>query len=234
MQGFDQSRDHILPTFGATSYTVTREGIETMPQGDNQSIDKSVLQFPGVNYDFAVSTPNFHVRGEYANVQTRTLRGGPAGRRLALGPVIDTSIIGSISLLTGTLPAHYGGRTAGVLDITTRSFSAPSGDVSIYGGSRQTVTPSFDYGGSVGNTQYFFAGRGNWNNLGIENPTSSLNALHDHTDQGKFFAYVSTLLNDSTRLSFISGAAYSALQIPNNPNQMALGDFGPPPTTHRC
>jgi outer membrane receptor protein involved in Fe transport len=38
---------------------------------------------------------------------------------------------------------------------------------------------------------------------------------------------VSTLLNDSTRLSIISGAAYSALQIPNNPNQVPLGDFGP-------
>ena len=31
MQGFDQSRDHILPKFGATSYTVPREAIETMP-----------------------------------------------------------------------------------------------------------------------------------------------------------------------------------------------------------
>jgi outer membrane receptor protein involved in Fe transport len=225
MQGFDQSRDHLLPKFGATSYTVTREAIETMPQGDNQSIDKLVLQFPGVNYDSAASNPNFHVRGEYANVQTR-LNGVvlPEGVS-ALGPVIDTSIIGSISLLTGTLPAQYGGRTAGVLDITTRSFSAPSGDVSIYGGSRQTIQPSFDYGGSVGNTQYFFAGRGNWNNLGIENTTSSINALHDHTDQGKFFAYVSTLLNDTTRLSIISGAAYSAFQIPNNPGQTPLGDF---------
>jgi outer membrane receptor protein involved in Fe transport len=225
MEGFDQSRNHILPNFGATSYTVTREGIETMPQGDNQSIDKLILQFPGVNYDSAVSNPNFHVRSEYANVQTR-LNGVvlPEGVS-ALGPVIDTSIIGSISLLTGTLPAQYGGRTAGVLDITTRSFSAPSGDVSIYGGSRQTITPSFDYGGSVGNTQYFFAGRGNWNNLGIENTTSSINALHDHTDQGKFFAYVSTLLNDTTRFSVISGAAYSTFQIPNNPGQTPLGDF---------
>jgi hypothetical protein len=227
MQGFDQSRDHILPKFGATSYTVDRAAIESMPQGDNQSIDKLVLQFPGVNYDSAVSNPNFHVRGEYANVQTR-LNGVvlPEGVS-ALGPTIDTSIIGSISLLTGTLPAQYGGRTAGVLDITTRSYSVPSGDVSIYGGSRQTIQPNFDYGGSVGDTQYFFAGRGNWNNLGIENPTSSINAVHDHTDQGKFFAYVSSLLNDSTRLSIISGAAYSTFQIPNNPNQMPLGDFGP-------
>ena len=227
MQGFDQSRDHILPKFGATSYSVDRAAIETMPQGDNQSIDKLILQFPGVNYDSAASNPNFHVRSEYANVQTR-LNGVilPEGVS-ALGPVIDTSIIANLSLLTGTLPAQYGGRTAGVLDITTRSFSAPSGDIAIYGGSRQTIQPNFDYGGSVGNTQYFFAGRGNWNNLGIENPTSTLNALHDHTDQGKFFAYVSTLLNDTTRLSIISGAAYSTFQIPNNPNQVPLGDFGP-------
>jgi outer membrane receptor protein involved in Fe transport len=36
------------------------------------------------------------------------------------------------------------------------------------------------------------------------------------------------LLNDSTRLSVISGAAYSTYQIPNNPNQVPLGDFGSP------
>src|ERR1700733_7252612 len=227
MQGFDQSRDHLLPKLGASIYTINRTAIETMPQGDNNPIDKLVLQLPGVNYDSAASNPNFHVRGEYANVQTRinglVLPEGVSG----LGPVIDTNFIGSISLLTGTLPAQYGGRTAGILDITTRTFAAPSGDISIYGGSQQTITASFDYGGSIGNTQYFFAGRGNWNNLGIENPTSSINPLHDHTDQGKFFAYVSTLLNDSTRLSIISGAAYSTFQIPNNPNQMPLGDFGP-------
>jgi outer membrane receptor protein involved in Fe transport len=225
MQGFDQSRDHVLTKLGASTYTIDRAAIETMPQGDNTAVDKLILQFPGVNYDSAVSNPSFHVRGEYANVQTRinglVLPEGVSG----LGPVIDTNFIGSLSLLTGTLPAQYGLRTAGVLDITSRAFSTPGGNVSIYGGSQSTITPSFDYGGSVGDTQYFFSGRGNWNNLGIENPTSSVNAIHDHTDQGKFFAYVSTLLNDSTRLSVISGASYSTFQIPNNPNQTPLGDF---------
>jgi outer membrane receptor protein involved in Fe transport len=227
MQGFDQSRDHLSPKLGASSYTIDRAAILASPQGDNTPVDKLVLQLPGVNYDSAASNPNFHVRGEYANVQTRinglVLPEGVSG----LGPVIDTNFIGSLSLLTGTLPAQYGGRTAGILDITSRAFSTPGGSISIYGGSNSTFTPSFDYGGSVGDTQYFFSGRGNWNNLGIENPTSTVNALHDHTDQGKFFAYVSTLLNDSTRLSVISGAAYSTFQIPNNPNQMPLGDFGP-------
>ena len=225
MQGFDQSRDHVLTKLGASTYTIDRNTIETMPQGDNTPVDKLVLQLPGVNYDSAASNPNFHVRGEYANVQTRinglVLPEGVSG----LGPVIDTNFIGSLSLLTGTLPAQYGLRTAGVLDITSRAFSTPGGSVSIYGGSQSTITPSFDYGGSVGDTQYFFSGRGNWNNLGIENPTSSVNALHDHTDQGKFFAYVSTLLNEQTRLSVISGASYSTFQIPNNPNQMPIGNF---------
>jgi outer membrane receptor protein involved in Fe transport len=227
MQGFDQSREHVLTKLGVSSYTIDRTAIEAMPQGDNTPVDKLVLQMPGVNYDSAVSNPNFHVRGEYANVQTRinglVLPEGVSG----LGPVIDTNFIGSLSLLTGTLPAQYGLRTAGVLDITSRAFSTPGGSVSLYGGSHGTITPSFDYGGSVDNTQYFFSGRGNWNNLGIENPTSSVNAIHDHTDQGKFFAYVSTLLDDSTRLSVISGASYSTFQIPNNPSQVPLGDFGP-------
>ncbi len=227
MQGFDQARDNLLPKIGASTYTINREAIETMPQGDNAPIDKVILQMPGVSYDSAASNPNFHVRGEYANVQIR-INGVvlPEGVS-ALGPVLDTNFIGSMSLLTGTLPAQYGLRTAGVLDITSRSFAVPGGEVSLYGGSRQTFTPSFDYGGSVGNTEYFVTARGNWNALGLENPTSSPDAIHDHTEQGKFFGYASTLLDESTRFSVISAASYSAFQIPNNPNQMPLGDFGP-------
>ncbi len=227
MKGMDQARDNLLPKIGASTYTISREAIVALPQGDNTPIDKVILQMPGVSYDSAVSNPDFHVRNEYANVQYR-INGVviPEGVS-ALGPVFDTNFIGSMSLLTGTLPAQYGLRTAGVLDITSRSFAAPSGEVSVYGGSRQTFTPSFDYGGSVGNTEYFVTARGNWNALGLENPTPSVDALHDYTQQGKFFGYTSTLLNELTRLSFISAASYAAFQIPNNPNQVPLGDFGP-------
>ena len=210
MSALDEARNNLLPKIGASTYTITRQAIVDMPQGDNTPIDKVILQMPGVSYDSAVSNPNFHVRNEYANVQYR-INGVviPEGVS-ALGPVIDTNFVASMSLLTGTLPAQYGLRTAGVLDITSRAFAAPSGDISLYGGSHQTFTPSFDYGGSVGNTQYFVTARGNWNALGLENPTSSPDAFHDHTEQGKFFGYVSTLLDESTRLSVISAASYSA------------------------
>ena len=227
VEALDRARDELLPKIGASSYTISREAIETLPQGDNTPIDKVILQAPGVSYDSAVSNPSFHVRSEYANVQYRinglVLPEGVSG----LGPVLDTSFVGGLSLLTGALPAQYGLRTAGVIDITSRAFSTPGGSVAVYGGSRETVTTSLDYGGAVGDTQYFTTLRGNWNALGIENTTPSFNAVHDHTEQGKFFGYVSTLLGNSTRLSLISGASTSKFQIPNNPGQTPLGDFGP-------
>lgn len=228
MKGFDQARDNnLLPKIGASTYTISRQDIVASPQGDNAPIDKVILQLPGVSYDSAVSNPNFHVRNEYANVQIR-INGIviPEGVS-ALGPFLDTNFIGSLSLLTGTLPAQYGLRTAGVLDITSRSFAVPGGEVSIYGGSHQTFTPSADYGGSFGSTEYFVTARGNWNALGLENPTSSPEAIHDQTQQGKFFGYTSTLIDESTRFSVISAASRSNFQIPNNPNQTPLGDFGP-------
>jgi len=225
MTELDQARDNLLPKTGASTAIINRAGIEKLPQGDNTPIDKVILQLPGVSYDSAVSNPAFHVRNEYANVQIRingvVLPEGVSG----LGPFLDTNFIGNMSLLTGTLPAEYGLRTAGVLDITSRSFAAPAGEVSLYGGSRQTFTPSFNYGGSVGNSEYFVSARGIWNDLGIENPTAGLNALHDQTQQGKFFGYASTLLDESTRFSVISAASYSAFQIPNNPAQTPGTDF---------
>jgi outer membrane receptor protein involved in Fe transport len=227
MKAMDQALNNLLPTIGATVDTLKRQDIVNLPQGDNTPIDKVILQFPGVSYDSAVSNPAFHIRNEYANAQFRIngiiIPEGVSG----LGPVLDTNFISSISLLTGTLPAQYGSRTAGVLDIVSRSFAVPGGEASIYGGSRQTFTPSIDYGGSFNNSEYFVTARGNWNALGLENATGNLDAFHDQTQQGKFFGYSSTMLDDSTRFSTISAVSYSTFQIPNNPGQVPLGDFGP-------
>ena len=234
MTGFDQARDNLLPNIGASTTTISRQAILNMPQADNAPLDKVILQLPGVSYNSAVANPNFHVRNEYANVQIRingvVVPEGVSG----LGMFLDTNFIGGMSLLTGALPAQYGLRTAGVLDITSRAFATPGGDVSLYGGSRQTFTPSFDYGGSAGNSEYFVTARGNWNGLGIENTTPALNATHDHTEQGKFFGYASTLLDESTRFSFISAFSNSQFQILNNPGQTPLGDFpfGAPVTNY--
>ncbi len=227
-QEFNNARDNnLLTKLGASTTSISRAAIERTPQADNQPIDKLILQFPGVSYDSAISNPNFHIRGEYANAQIR-INGivVPEGVS-ALGPFLDTNFIGNISLLTGSLPAEYGLRTAGVLDITSRTFAIPSGEVGVYGGSRQTFAPSFNYGGSVGNSEYFVSARGNWNGLGLESATPTLNAIHDFTQQGKFFGYASSMLDESTRFSVISTASYSRFQIPNQRRLQPMGDFGP-------
>jgi outer membrane receptor protein involved in Fe transport len=55
--------------------------------------------------------------------------------------------------------------------------------------------------------------------LGIENPAPGVNAIHDETEQEKFFSYVSTVLPNNARWVLITGASGGQYQIPNNPGQ---------------
>src|ERR1700730_5199480 len=216
---FDEARQNIVAPIGATSYQINHQAIEALPQGNNATLDKVLLQFPGVTQDSAASG-ELHVRNEHANIQYRIngimLPDGVG----AFGQFLDTGIVGSLALLTGALPAQYGLRTAGVLDIETKmdAFNN-SGSVSVYGGSHGTITPELGRGGTVGQTQYFVSGRFLQNNLGIENPTSSNESIHDRTSQEKGFAYVSTVLDPTSRLTYIGGVSNSTFQIPNNPGQ---------------
>lgn len=217
--GFDAARQAIFAPNGASAFDVNHEAILALPQSANATLDKVLLQAPGVSQDSAASG-DLHVRNEHANVQYRingiALPDGVSG----FGQMLDTSLVGRLTLLTGALPAQYGLRTAGVVDITTRTDAFNnSGTVSVYGGSRQTITPSVEYGGTAGNTQYFVSGRYFGTGLGLENPTSSPNAIHDDSQQGRGFAYLSTVIDDSTRLTFIGGGSANNYQIPNNPGQ---------------
>jgi len=216
----NQGLNTIYAPTGTAPTTISHNAIEALPQGANATVEKIVLRFPGVTQDSAPGG-NFHVRNEHANVQTRIngimLPDGVSG----FGTFLDTALIGNISLLTGALPPQFGLRTSGVLDIWTRSDAFNNtGNAGIYGGSRGTFTPSIEYGGTVGQTQYFISGRFFESNIGLENTTPNWNAIHDHTAQERGFGYVSTLLDPYTRFTFITGAAYGRYQIPNTPGQM--------------
>src|SRR5271154_2311517 len=182
---------------------------------------------PGVTQDSAASG-ELHVRNEHANLAYRIngimLPDGVG----AFGQILDTGIVGSLALLTGALPAQYGLRTAGVLDIQTKANAFDnSGSVSVYGGSHGTITTSAEYGGTIGQTQYYVSGRYFGSNLGIENPTSSYNAIHDNTSQEKGFLYLSTVIDPASRLTLMSGVSNGSYEIPNNPGQTpAFTAFG--------
>ena len=144
----DEARANILPRAGANAYDLGHAAIDALPQGTNAPLDKVFLQLPGVSQD-SIASGSFHIRNEHENVQYRIngvfLPPGVAG----FGQMIETSFVGNLALLDGALPAQYGLRTAGIIDITSRAGAFDNGGrVGISGGSQTTMTPTFEYGGS--------------------------------------------------------------------------------------
>jgi hypothetical protein len=213
----DAARNQILPDLGATVYTMSQAQIAALPQGENAPFNQVLLRVPGMAEDSAVNG-DLHLRGEHANIQYRIndvlLPEGISG----FGTELDTRFVESLRLITGSLPAEYGFRTSGIVDLHTKSGSfEPGGSASFYGGSYDTIKPSFEYGGSKGNLNYFVDGSYDHNDLGIENTTGSANAVHDTTDQYKAFTYWSYVLDDTSRISAMASLSYINFQVPDSP-----------------
>ena len=211
----DTARNQIVPSLGASKYTLNEEQIANLPGGENANFNTLLLNTPSMAED---SLGQLHLRGEHANLQYRIndvlLPEGLTG----FGNELDTRFVNSVSVLTGVLPAQYGFRTAGIVDIHTKSGAFdPGGEAGIYGGSFDTIKPSLELGGSSGDFNYYVEGTFNHNGLGIENPTSSATAIHDTTDQYKGFTYLSYVLDDTSRLSFMGSASSADYQLPNTP-----------------
>jgi hypothetical protein len=248
---FDQARSNLFTTIGTASTSMTQQTIQALPGGDNTPVERLLLQFPGVSQDSAASGL-LHVRNDHANLQFRIngvqLPDGPTG----FGSILDASWIGSLSLVVGALPAEYGLRTVGLIDITTRTdLFNNTGQAGVYGGSQKTITPSVQEGGTFGSTcptipapppgtkalpsadcfpgvQYFFTGRYLATNEGLENSLPSYSPIHDYSNQYKGFAYLSTFVDPYTRLSLLAGTFTGTFEIPNRPGQ-PVGQMGNPP-----
>ena len=213
----NQARNSLSPTTGGSKYTFTQQAIQELPQGDNTPLNQVLLQAPGVAQD---SFGQIHVRGDHANLQYRIngiqLPEGITG----FGQVLSPRFAQSVSLLTGALPAEYGLRTAGIIDIKTKDgLLDPVANVDFYGGQRGTTQPSFEYGGAKGDFSYYMTGQYLGTDRGVEPPTPGPTAIHDTSNQGSWFGYFSYYLNSTTRLSLLSGAAINHFQIPANPDQ---------------
>jgi outer membrane receptor protein involved in Fe transport len=213
----DTKRDDIAPSLGASDYVIDSKSIANQPQGVDNGFNQILLQAPGVSQD---SYGQLHVRNEHANLQYRIngiiLPEGISG----FGQTLDPRFAENIDIITGTLPAQYGYRTSGVVDITTKSGAFDDSEtLDLYGGSHAAFQPSLTAGGSSGGFNYFLSGSYIRNDLGVENPTSSSDAIHDHTDQWHGFAYLSDILSPDARISAMLGSTVEFFEIPNVPNQ---------------
>jgi outer membrane receptor protein involved in Fe transport len=221
----DHARNGLSPSTGSSEYVIDREAIAQLPLGASTPLNQVILQAPGVVQD---SFGQLHVRGDHANLQYR-INGVMLPESISgFGQMLDARMIENVKLLDGALPAQYGERTAAVVDITTRNNAQAGngGDAGITGGSFGTVNPFASIWGSSGRWSWFLTANYLKDDAGIENPTPSRKPIHDRTHQAKAFGDLSYLVNDSTRLGFIFGAANNRFQLPNNPGQQpAFGYF---------
>jgi outer membrane receptor protein involved in Fe transport len=216
-QELDISREQIVPSLGATRYTVGPDRLDSQAQGENAPFNQTILRFPGVAQD---SFGQLHVRGEHANLQYRIDDVLLPESIPGFGQELETRFADNISLITGALPAQFGFRTTGVIDIHTKNGAVfQQGEASIYVGSFDTIMPSIEYGGVTGKFSYYTTANYLHSGIGIENPTRSSNPIHDDTDQYKLFGYYSYIFDDTSRLVLLISGNHSDFQIPNNPGQ---------------
>jgi outer membrane receptor protein involved in Fe transport len=212
-QQLNERRSDIQTQAGASTYTIDETAIDAMPGGDNTRFNQIMLQAPDVVQD---SFGQFHVRGDHNDLQYR-LNGVVLPEGITVfGQSLSPRLISSMQLITGALPAMYGLRTAGVIDLTTKSGVLDSGgDISVYGGSGGAINPSIEYGGSAGNLRYFVSGDYLKSNVGIDSPDGSTVPIHDDTTQYHGFGYFEDILDPENRVSLIVGTSSGKYQIPN-------------------
>ncbi|WP_426397190.1 TonB-dependent receptor [Ralstonia sp. R-29] len=232
----DAARNGLSPDTGSSVYKFDTDDIARLPLGDATPLNQVLLQAPGVVQD---SYGQLHVRGDHSNLQYR-INGVIIPEPISgFGQMLDTRFANQINVLTGALPAQYGYRTAGVVDITTKGAAsdedgepkAISGEIGTVLGSNATHEVNAQIQGQKDRFSYYLSGVFAENNLGIENPTGNRNATHDHTTQNKSFGMLSYLLDNDSRVSFMFGTSNSRFQIPTRPGlqpQFTLDGAVPP------
>ena len=219
----ERARNEVYPTTGASVYGFSEENIQQLPRGENTPLNDVILQAPGAAQD---SFGGLHVRGDHGNLQYR-LNGIPLPEGVnGFAQVLTPRFVNHFSLITGALPAEYGLRTAGVIDIKTKDgFTDQIADLDLYGGQRATFTPTLELGGYQGKFSYYGTASYYRSNRFIEPPTPGPTPAGGDTEQGRSFGYFSYLLNPDTRLSFLTGTSVVDFGLPASrdvPNAFTL------------
>jgi len=207
-----------------TRTELNRPTMERMPVAPgSRGLESMLLSMPG----FAANANGaIHPRGAH-NQMTYVVDGMPISDQLtgAFGNAIDASVVQSIELFTGNVPAEFGNKVSGVAVVTTRTGL---GSGRRFSGSTQAIAGEFD---TFGNITQATGGADKWGYFVSFNALKSnryldqvtLENLHNGGNSersfGRFDYQISPL--DQLRVSFMAGR--SSLQLANLPSQHAAG-----------
>src|ERR1700683_2079828 len=209
-----------VSTTGANKYTVTAQDISNLPQGENTNMTDVLAQMPGVAID---QNQQIHIRNTEGPQFQYQINGVTVPLDINTNPpflsMINPMFVKQLSLLDGILPSHYSYATGGVVNIESKDgCEQPGGSARMDGGQRNTIQPSFQYGGCKGDFSYYVSALYSQSNSAFSSATPAPDAIHDHTNQGQAFGFFSYNLNPTSKLSLITSISASDNQLPNQAN----------------
>ncbi|MBV8531743.1 MAG: carboxypeptidase regulatory-like domain-containing protein, partial [Candidatus Eremiobacteraeota bacterium] len=193
---------------------LTRGAIQSSPV--NNSLNGLLATMPGV-VQFSYNEPvinGFH--GVTYNIDGAPL---PLATTSNFAEIIDPKIINSIELLTGAIPAEYGGeRMGGVVNIiSNRPTDIPQGTYGLVTGGvgdQAQALGTFDVESRTGSSEFFLSANASTTNRGLDAPTYvPINDASSSSDQ--FFRFI-TQFNPRSTLAFDYSNQFSQFQIPIN------------------
>ncbi len=209
------------------TYQVSRKDVEVLPRGNNNTVQDVLATIPSV-----VIQPlnQFNVRQDHANQQFR-IDGVPipVGVSSSFTDVISPRMWERADIILGGMEAQYGNKTAVLVDITSKSGTRPSfGSAQIFGGSNQTVNPSFEYGGTIGEKFRFYALNSyTTTNRGIEPPTLGYSVFHDQSERNQTYLRGDYQHDNRNSWSWVFLNSVAKYQIPTIPGLDVNGDTLP-------
>lgn len=206
------------------TYQLSRREIEALPKGNNTDVYEVLQTIPSVVYGALKQT---HIRQDHANQQFR-IDGIPIPDTVtgAFADIVPPRAWERADMILGGMEAQYGNKTALVLDITSKSGTKPGfGSLQGFGGSNETVNPSFEYGGAVGEKVRFYALNSYVNTArGLEPPTLGTSNYHNQSEKNNTYLRGDYQSDNRNSFSWIFLNSVAKYQIPTTPNLLANQD----------
>jgi outer membrane receptor protein involved in Fe transport len=200
------------------TYSVSRKEIEELPRGNNVELHDVLITIPGAVYG---SLKQVHIRQDHANLQFR-IDGVPIPDTVSstFSDVISPRAWERADIILGGMEAQYGNKTAAVLDITTKSGTKPGfGSAQMFGGSNNTLNPSLEYGGTIGEKfRFYMLNSYTSTDRGIEPPTLGHKTFHGDSERNQTFIRGDYQHNNSNNFSWVFLNSVAKYQIPTVPN----------------
>ncbi len=163
-----------------------------------------------------------HVRGVEDGI-LYVIDGVPVTERYDLlhASAIDVDAIDSLSLLTGNLPAEFGGRNGAVVSIDRSPDHRPFGYARTGGGTEDTLDAAGG-GGLVAGRVHISASGAAASSSRMLDPVAEEN-LHNQGSRLAGAVHADWHASDRHRFTFAAGAARTRIEVPNDLEQAAAG-----------